>query len=47
MINTNKFNKGQGGHEGGFWKMADSVEGLGSKRTRLGTYDMNSNRIGD
>ena len=34
-------------HNGGFWKMADSVEGLGSKKTRLGTYDMNLNRIGD
>ena len=34
-------------HNGGFWKMANSVEGLGSKKTRLGTYDINLNRIGD
>jgi hypothetical protein len=34
-------------HLGGFWKMADSVENLGSKRTRLGTYDEFLNRIGD
>ena len=34
-------------HNGGFWKMADSVENLRSKKTRLGTYDINLNRIGD
>jgi RHS repeat-associated protein len=34
-------------HIGGVWKMAESVEGLASKNTRLGTYDANLNRIGD
>ena len=34
-------------HNGGFWKMADSIQNLGSKKTRLGTYDKNLNRIGD
>ena len=32
---------------GGVWKMADSVSNLGSKKTRLGTYDANLVRIGD
>ncbi|MFC5698277.1 toxin C-terminal domain-containing protein [Pseudomonas sp. GCM10022186] len=35
------------GHNGGAWKMADSIKGLNSKRTRLGTYDVNLKRIGD
>jgi hypothetical protein len=35
------------GHCGGVWKGATSVEGLGRKETRLGTYDENLNRIGD
>ncbi|MFC9437641.1 toxin C-terminal domain-containing protein [Nocardia sp. NPDC057030] len=35
------------GHNGGRWKMASSPEGLGSKQTRMGTYDENLNRIGD
>ncbi len=35
------------GHNGGVWKMADSVEKLANKNTRLGTYDINLNRIGD
>jgi filamentous hemagglutinin len=35
------------GHNGGAWKMAASVKDLGSKNTRLGTYDTNLNRIGD
>lgn len=35
------------GHNGGIWKMADSVENLGSKSTRMGTYDKNLKRIGD
>jgi filamentous hemagglutinin len=35
------------GHNGGAWKMADSVRNLGSKETRAGTYDVNLNRIGD
>ncbi|WP_263771806.1 hemagglutinin repeat-containing protein [Propionivibrio soli] len=35
------------GHNGGAWKMADSVKNLGSKETRAGTYDVNLNRIGD
>jgi hypothetical protein len=34
-------------HNGGFWKMADSVKSLEHKATRLGTYDKNLNRIGD
>lgn len=34
-------------HIGGIWKMADSVKNLGSKRTRMGTYDKDLNRIGD
>ena len=34
-------------HNGGFWKMADSIENLSSKKTRLGTYDKDLNRIGD
>jgi hypothetical protein len=35
------------GHSGGAWKMARSPQGLDSKQTRLGTYDVNLNRIGD
>ena len=35
------------GHNGGIWKMADSVENLNSKSTRMGTYDKDLNRIGD
>nr|WP_283094061.1 hemagglutinin repeat-containing protein [Pseudomonas sp. MWU12-2345] len=35
------------GHNGGAWKMADSVKALGSKETRAGTFDVNLNRIGD
>jgi len=35
------------GHNGGAWKMADSVKNLGKKETRLGTFDSNLNRIGD
>ncbi|WLH77199.1 toxin C-terminal domain-containing protein [Pseudomonas sp. FP2335] len=34
-------------HNGGYWKAADSVRNLGSKRTRSGTFDENLNRIGD
>lgn len=34
-------------HSGGAFKMADSVDNLGSKNTRMGTYDANLNRIGD
>lgn len=34
-------------HNGGIWKMANSIENLKSKRTRMGTYDINLNRIGD
>ena len=36
-----------GSHNGGVWKMAKSIEGLGSKSTRMGTYDRYLNRIGD
>jgi hypothetical protein len=35
------------GHNGGMWKMADSHKALGSKTTRMGTYDAELNRIGD
>ena len=35
------------GHNGGVWKMADSVKNLGSKKTRLGTFDINLNKIGE
>lgn len=35
------------GHNGGIWKMADSLEDLNSKSTRMGTYDKDLNRIGD
>ena len=34
-------------HNGGIWKMADSIEHLRSKATRMGTYDRDLNRIGD
>jgi Novel toxin 21 len=34
-------------HNGGVWKMADSVVNLGSKTTRIGTFDANLNKIGD
>jgi len=34
-------------HNGGIWKMADSIKGLGSKKTRMGTYDRCLNRLGD
>lgn len=34
-------------HNGGAWKAASSVARLNSKNTRLGTYDVNLNRIGD
>ncbi|KAE9537811.1 hypothetical protein A1D25_09790 [Ursidibacter arcticus] len=40
--------RNQGGaHNGGVWKMADSIKNLGKKETRMGTYDANLNRIGD
>ncbi|UQB17391.1 toxin C-terminal domain-containing protein [Clavibacter nebraskensis] len=32
---------------GGYWKMADSVKGLGSKSTRMGTYNRRLKRVGD
>lgn len=35
------------GHNGGAWKRADSVENLGSKETRIGTFDVNLKRIGN
>jgi hypothetical protein len=34
-------------HNGGIWKMAKSPQELGSKSTRIGTYDSNLVRIGD
>ena len=36
-----------GSHNGGVWKMASSPEKLGSKTTRMGTFDANLVRIGD
>ncbi len=40
--------RNQGGsHNGGVWKMANSVKNLGKKETRTGTFDANLNRIGD
>src|SRR5437868_2056460 len=33
------------GHNGGAWKMVDSVKALGSKEARAGTFDANLNRI--
>ena len=35
------------GHNGGVWKKAKSIEDLNNRKTRLGTYDENLNRIGD
>jgi hypothetical protein len=35
------------GHNGGVWKMAKTKEGLLSRKTRMGTYDSELNRIGD
>lgn len=32
---------------GGTWKMASSIKNLGSKKTRMGTYDHNLKRVGD
>lgn len=34
-------------HNGGIWKMADSVKNLGSRKSRMGTYNANLERIGD
>lgn len=34
-------------HNGGVWKMADSVDNLVDRTTRMGTYDKYLNRIGD
>ena len=34
-------------HNGGYWKMADSIKNLARKVTRMGTYDIDLNRIGD
>lgn len=38
--------KDNGGHIGGAWKAATSVKNLGSETTRLGTFDVNLERIG-
>jgi len=35
------------GHNGGVWKMADSIKNLGRKKTRMGAYDASLTRIGD
>jgi hypothetical protein len=34
-------------HNGGVWKMASSIRNLGSKSTRIGTYDGNLRKIGN
>lgn len=35
-------------HNGGYWKMAKSISGLASKKTRMGTYSKDLNhRVGD
>jgi filamentous hemagglutinin len=34
------------GHNGGAWKMADSVNNLGSRNTRDGTFSADLTRIG-
>ncbi|SDP60259.1 toxin C-terminal domain-containing protein [Selenomonas ruminantium] len=34
-------------HNGGFWKMAKSVDALKNRTSRKGTYDKHLNRIGD
>ncbi|QPB85691.1 hypothetical protein CWC22_022040 [Pseudoalteromonas rubra] len=38
---------GNGAHNGGVWKMAKSVKELGSRKTRMGTYDADLKWIGD
>ena len=35
------------GHNGGAWKHAYSIKALGSIETRVGTFDIHLNRIGD
>lgn len=35
------------GHNGGVWKMADSVRNLGRKNTRTGTFDGKLKKVGD
>ncbi|WP_346773792.1 toxin C-terminal domain-containing protein [Pseudomonas synxantha] len=35
------------GHYGGAWKAAKSIKALGSKDTRLGTFEVNMKHIGD
>ena len=37
---------GNGAHNGGVWKQAESIADLGRKETRLGTFDANLNKIG-
>ena len=34
-------------HNGGYWKAASTIENLGKKKTRSGTYSINLVRIGD
>lgn len=38
---------GKGSHNSGVWKMANSIDELGNKNTRLSTYDANFKKIGD
>lgn len=39
--------KGEGAHNGGVWKKANSIKNINKKETRDGTYDANLKRIGD
>jgi filamentous hemagglutinin len=38
---------GNGAHNGGVWKVAESVKALGSKKSRIGTFDADLTQIGD
>lgn len=40
------FSKDRDQHKGGYYKVAKKITDLGSKSRRLGTYDINFNRIG-
>ena len=44
---TQDIGDGTASHKGGVWKMAKTLEELGSDTTRMGTYDAALNRIGD
>ncbi|WP_407311137.1 DUF637 domain-containing protein [Pseudomonas sp. nanlin1] len=46
-LGNNYITRDLDGHNGGAWKMAGSVKDLGSKNTRIGTFDEKLQRIGD